>query len=141
MINAVRQAAVVPVYDGRVCLVTSRSRRRWVLPKGKIDPGHTPAEAALAEAWEEAGLFGALDPEPAGSYVYEKFDRDHHVLVFRMAVTDVCDEWPERAERRRAWVTLDEVAEWVDEPGLRDILRRVVRADQPADAGVTAPGG
>ena len=57
-----RQAATIPVRDGRVCLVTSSNGRRWVLPKGQIDPGHTPAEAALVEAWEEAGLVGALEP-------------------------------------------------------------------------------
>src|SRR6476620_2968172 len=68
----VRQAAVGPVRDGRVCLVTSSSGRRWVVPKGQIDPGHTPGEAALIEAWEEAGLVGALDPEPIGTYAYEK---------------------------------------------------------------------
>lgn len=131
MANWLRQAAVIPVYDGRVCLVTSRNGRRWVLPKGRIDPGHTADQAALIEAWEEAGLFGTLDPEPVGSYVYEKLDRDHHVQVFRMTVTEMRDEWPEKQFRRRAWVSAEEVAEWVEEPGLRDILRRVLRTEQP----------
>lgn len=132
MLNRVRQAGVIPVYDGRVCLVTSRSGRRWVLPKGRIDPGHTPSQAAEIEAWEEAGLVGSLDPDPAGSYLYEKYDRGYHVLVFRMAVARVHDDWPERTERRRAWVSADEAAEWVEEPDLRAILRRVLRADEPA---------
>lgn len=132
MLNRVRQAGVIPVYDGRVCLVTSRSGRRWVLPKGRIEPGHTPSQAAAIEAWEEAGLVGSLDPDPAGSYLYEKYDRGYHVLVFRMAVARVHDDWPERTERRRAWVSADEAAEWVEEPDLRAILRRVLRADEPA---------
>lgn len=132
MLNRVRQAGVIPVFDGRVCLVTSRSGRRWVLPKGRIDPGHTPGQAAAIEAWEEAGLVGVLDPEPAGEFVYEKYDRGYHVLVFRMTVAQVHDDWPERGMRRRAWVSADEAAEWVDEPGLREILRRVLRADEPA---------
>jgi 8-oxo-dGTP pyrophosphatase MutT (NUDIX family) len=29
---------------------------RWDLPKGLADPGETPREAAVREAWEEAGL-------------------------------------------------------------------------------------
>lgn len=127
MPESVRQAAVIPVEAGRVCVVTSRSGRRWVLPKGVIDPGHTPGEAALLEAWEEAGLVGVLDPEPVGSYVYEKFDREHHVLVYRMTVTDARDDWPERPFRQREWLTAEEVIERVEEPGLRDILRRVFR--------------
>ena len=60
MARAIEQAAAIPVYDGRVCLVTSRTGRRWVIPKGRIDPGHTAAEAARIEAWEEAGLLGVL---------------------------------------------------------------------------------
>jgi len=71
MAQVLRQAAVVPLADGQVGLVTSSSGRRWVVPKGMIDPGHSPGEAALIEAWEEAGLVGVLDPEPAGSYLYE----------------------------------------------------------------------
>src|SRR5437899_3082732 len=121
----IKQAAVIAVKDGRVCLVTSRSGRRWVLPKGVVDPGHTPGEAALLEAWEEAGLVGALDPDPVGSYVYEKFDRGHHVLVYRMTVTEVRDDWPERSFRERAWLSAEEVIDRVEEPGLRDLLRQV----------------
>ncbi|MBP3956141.1 NUDIX hydrolase [Gemmata sp. G18] len=119
----VRQAAAIPVRDGRVCLVTSSSGRRWVVPKGQIDPGHTAGEAALVEAWEEAGLVGALDTEPLGSYAYEKLGRELHVLVYRMTVTEARDEWPERDLRVRAWVTLDEALDRIEEPGLRDLLR------------------
>jgi 8-oxo-dGTP pyrophosphatase MutT (NUDIX family) len=109
--------------DDRVCLVTSSSGRRWVVPKGQIDPGHTAGEAALVEAWEEAGLVGALDPEPLGTYAYEKLDREHHVLVFRMLVTEVRDEWPERNLRAREWVTLYDALDRIEEPGLRELLR------------------
>src|SRR5918912_538575 len=97
----VNQSGVIPVLDGRVWMVTSSSRRRWVFPKGQIDPGHTPGESALLEAWEEAGLVGTLDPEPVGNYVYEKYERPHHVLVYRMRVIEVRDDWPERGLRER----------------------------------------
>lgn len=119
------QSAAIPVHKGLVCMVTSRSGRRWVFPKGQIDPGHTPSEAALLEAWEEAGVVGTLDPDPVGNYVYEKFNSPHHVLVFHMRVLEVHDEWPERDLRERDWLTVAEALERVDEPGLRDLLRRV----------------
>jgi 8-oxo-dGTP pyrophosphatase MutT (NUDIX family) len=119
----VRQAAVIPVRDGRVCLVTSSSGRRWVVPKGQIDPGHTPGEAALVEAWEEAGLVGTLDAEPLGTYAYEKLGRELLVLVYRMPVTEVRESWPERGLRDRVWLTPDEAASRVEEPGLRDLIR------------------
>ena len=127
----VRQAATIPIRDDRVCLVTSSSGRRWVVPKGQIDPGHTAGEAALVEAWEEAGLVGALDAEPLGSYAYEKLGRELHVLVFRMSVTEVRDEWPERPIRTRAWVTLDEALDRIDEPGLRNLLRIAFHLNHP----------
>lgn len=119
----VRQAAAIPVKDGRVCLVTSSSGRRWVVPKGQIDPGHTAGEAALVEAWEEAGLVGVLDPEPLGTYAYEKYGRELLVCVFKMIVTEVRDEWPERQLRARAWVTPDEAINRIEEAGLRDLMR------------------
>jgi 8-oxo-dGTP pyrophosphatase MutT (NUDIX family) len=125
----VRQSAAIPLRDGRVCMVTSSSGRRWVLPKGQIDPGHTAGEAALVEAWEEAGLLGVLDPDPVGSYVYEKLGRECHVLVYKMAVTEVRDEWPEKGVRQRAWLAPAEAVARVEEPGLRDIIRQVFRLD------------
>jgi 8-oxo-dGTP pyrophosphatase MutT (NUDIX family) len=131
MPNWVRQAAAIPMLDNRVCLVTSSSGRRWVVPKGQIDAGHTAGEAALVEAWEEAGLVGALDAEPLGTYAYEKLGRELHVLVYRMLVTEVRDEWPERNLRTREWVTLEDALERIEEAGLRDLLRLAFRLRQP----------
>ena len=131
MANGVRQAAAIPVRGDRVCMVTSSGGRRWVFPKGLIDPGHTAGEATLIEAWEEAGLVGVLDGEPVGSYVYEKLGRECHVVVFRMTVTEARDRWPEQHIRQREWITVDEAIDRVDEPGLRDILRMVFGVRHP----------
>ncbi len=116
------QAAALPVRGGLVCLVTSRGGKRWVIPKGMIDPGHTPAEAAAAEAWEEAGLTGELSPAPVGSYQYQKYGTTHEVAVYVLAVTAEAADWPERPVRRREWLTPAEAADRVAEPGLRAIL-------------------
>lgn len=127
----VSQSGVVPVHEGRVCMVTSRSGRRWVFPKGVIDAGHTPGAAALLEAWEEAGLVGTLDPEPVGNYVYEKDGRTHHVLLFRMRVIEIRDHYPERGLRERVWLSVDEAIGRVEEPGLRELLRQAFGASHP----------
>lgn len=126
--QTLRQAAVVPVMDGQICMVTSSSGKRWVVPKGMIDPGHTPGEAALVEAWEEAGLVGVLAPEPAGSYLYEKYGRTHHVLVFVLNVTELAADWPEQSVRRRELVDPAEAVDRTEEPGLREIIAAVSRA-------------
>jgi 8-oxo-dGTP pyrophosphatase MutT (NUDIX family) len=34
--------------------MTSRDTGRWIIPKGNIDAGATPAKAAEKEAYEEA---------------------------------------------------------------------------------------
>ena len=126
----IRQAGAIPLRNGRLCLVTSRrNRKRWVIPKGLIDPGYTAGAAALQEAWEEAGLVGTLDPEPVGSYLYDKYGGTCHVTVFVMHVTKVTQEWPERESRQRIWVSPAAAIRRIDDPGLIDIVRAVVAAE------------
>jgi 8-oxo-dGTP pyrophosphatase MutT (NUDIX family) len=119
------QAASIPWRDGKVCLVRSRSGRRWVIPKGNIDPGHTAGEAALIEAWEEAGLVGHLQGTAIGSFVYTKFSRDHHVTVFVMNVTHEAFDFPERLFRSKEWLDPEVAAQRVTDPGLRELILAV----------------
>ncbi|HZT82000.1 MAG TPA: NUDIX hydrolase [Gemmataceae bacterium] len=119
----IQQAAAIPVKGGQVCLVTSTSGKRWVIPKGLIDPGKSAAEMALQEAWEEAGLVGVLWPDPVGSYLYEKYGGTCHVTVFVMQVTEAAEDWPERALRQRAWLTPAHAMARIEDYGLREILR------------------
>ena len=125
MPDAKPQAAAIPIRDGLVCLVSSRNGRRWVVPKGMIDPGHTAQEAAAVEAWEEAGVRGILFADTVGQYRYAKAGRDHAVTVFILHVTSEADRWPEMIARQRVWLTPDDAADRLDEPELRDIVRRL----------------
>ncbi|MEM7296487.1 MAG: NUDIX domain-containing protein, partial [Pseudomonadota bacterium] len=62
------------VTDNRVqiLLVTSRRRKRWIIPKGWPEWGQTPAEAAATEALEEGGVKGQVSDAPLGIYSYVK---------------------------------------------------------------------
>src|ERR1700741_1808514 len=111
----IRQAAVIPFRNGQVCLVSSRSGKRWVVPKGCIEPGKTTAEIALQEAWEKAGLVGLLDHEPIGSYVYEKDGFTCHVIVFLLTVTDAVEVYPEANMRQRVWLSIPQALSRLDE--------------------------
>jgi 8-oxo-dGTP pyrophosphatase MutT (NUDIX family) len=55
-------SASVAVRDdgGRVLLARHVEGDRWLFPGGLIEPGETPADAAVREVWEETGLLVAL---------------------------------------------------------------------------------
>lgn len=42
--------------EGRVLLARHSDGGWWLLPGGAIEPGETPADAAVRETWEEAGV-------------------------------------------------------------------------------------
>lgn len=121
-----RQAGVIPyrisAWGPEALLITSRRRRHWVIPKGIVEPDLTPADSALKEAWEEAGILGRIDAIPVGSYSYQKWGGTCRVLVFLMMVEKLADQWPEAALRTRCWLPWDLAAERVVEPGLRRLL-------------------
>jgi 8-oxo-dGTP pyrophosphatase MutT (NUDIX family) len=121
--GTVRQAAAIPYKAGQVCIVSSRSGKRWVVPKGCLEPGKSAGEIALLEAWEEAGLVGVLSPEPAGSYLYDKAGVTHHVLVFLLEVSEVYDNFPEKGMRERIWLSVSQSLARIEDRGLREILR------------------
>jgi 8-oxo-dGTP pyrophosphatase MutT (NUDIX family) len=124
--NWIRQAAAIPIKDDKICLVTSSSGKRWVVPKGMIDRGMNASETALQEAWEEAGLVGVLGPAPVGSYVYDKWGNTCHVTVFVMRVTEAAEDWPERGVRERSWLSIRQALGRIDDEGLREVVRKAM---------------
>jgi 8-oxo-dGTP pyrophosphatase MutT (NUDIX family) len=124
--RCVRQAGAIAVRRGQVCLVRSRSGKRWVVPKGRLEPGKTLDQVALQEAWEEAGLVGQLRREPVGRYRYRKGGKVHEVLVFLLAVTEALDDWPEARWRRRRWLRPEKAARRIRHEGLRELLAAII---------------
>jgi 8-oxo-dGTP pyrophosphatase MutT (NUDIX family) len=121
--NLIRQAGVIALNGNQICLVTSRSGKRWVVPKGCLEPEKTAAEIALQEAWEEAGIVGILQPDPIGTYFYEKAGFTCHVTIFLMNVTDSAEDWPECHFRERCWLAPPQALQRIDDPGLRELIR------------------
>jgi 8-oxo-dGTP pyrophosphatase MutT (NUDIX family) len=106
------QAAAVPIQwrsgQRQVCLIRRRGTRDWGIPKGHIENGDTPGEAALTEAREEAGLVGRIDGSSVGTYSYWKWEGRLTVCVYVMTVLDVLPVWDEMDVRERRWTTLDD---------------------------------
>jgi 8-oxo-dGTP pyrophosphatase MutT (NUDIX family) len=123
------QAAVLALRDnGRaleVCLLRKRKSNKWGIPKGLIDPGQTPEETALNEAWEEAGIVGALVGPSLGTYSYEKWGSVLTVAVYVMRVVDEHATWPEMSFRERAWKSMSEAASLLATHPVRPLLDRV----------------
>src|SRR6516165_9146816 len=128
-LDVIRQAAAIPFKHDSLCVVTSRSGKRLVIPKGCLEPGKTAGQIALQEAWEEAGLLGVLQRQPVGSYMYEKLGNAYHVTVFLMEVTESKSEWPECLAPQRLWLLPTAVVNRVDYLGLRKLLRKVLAAE------------
>ena len=116
--------------DGKrqVLLVTSRETRRWVIPKGWPMIGLSDGEAAMQEAWEEAGVAEAeLVKKPVGKFGYRKIiDKKPgvpvRVTVYRVKVRETAKKFPERHQRKRKWVSPKRAASMVREPGLKKML-------------------
>lgn len=112
----------------QVLLVTSRTRKRWIIPKGWPADGMTPAEAAAQEAWEEGGAVGKVSDMCFGIYSYvknlPKDDLPCVVAVFPMKVKKLANSYPEHNQRRRKWFSPRKAAKKVMEPELREILNR-----------------
>ena len=120
--KTIRQAAVIAVYRGRICLVTSSSGRHWLLPKGHLEHGSKLCETALQEAWEEAGLVGKLAGDSVGQYRFKKLGREYRVEVFWMKVTKVWRHWPEQKRRRRCWLWPSDALTRIDHAPMRRIV-------------------
>lgn len=115
--------------DGfQVMLVTSRTRKRWILPKGWPEPGLTPAQCAEKEAFEEGGVKGKAYDLCLGVYSYVKLLDDGLLIpclgmVYPIRVKTVLTKYPEKDERKRKWFSAKKAASLVDEPELKKIIK------------------
>ena len=135
MARADRQAAVIPYRIRKdrveVALVTTFRGKRWIVPKGSVDDGELPREAAIREAEEEAGLLGVVARKPLGRYRYVNGSNRCRVDVYVMRVTEVLDHWLEAKFRRRRWMRIPDAAACLREE-LREFvngIERVARRD------------
>lgn len=117
-----RQSGVIPVLDGRVVLITAKKSERWIIPKGHVEKGLSPADSAAKEALEEAGLIGVVHHQQAGQFGYRKFGKHFSVELYPLYIETMLDEWDEMHERQRRLVTPAEAIEMVCHDELRKVI-------------------
>lgn len=132
-----RQYAALPFRRTRkgaleIMLVTSRETRRWIIPKGWPIAGVEPHNLAALEAMEEAGLLGKIADKPIGSYRYDKKRGDGSIVncevdTFAFEVEQQMPAWPEQDERKTKWFAPEEAAAQVQEPELRDLIKKLAK--------------
>jgi 8-oxo-dGTP pyrophosphatase MutT (NUDIX family) len=79
---------------------------KWNLPAGHVDPGETPGQAAIREAFEETGFTVELDREVLVEQAPEK-GREFHAFSARIREGELVI--PEDELLAAAWFTLDEI--------------------------------
>lgn len=107
---------VVPIRDGKVCMVLNREHRFWCFPGGHAEIGLTWQEAARKELVEEAGLVAKdEDMKPFASVSGYTITYGNNEPVNLFSLIFVCDKFDEHgiedeeeiAEKR--WFDFDEV--------------------------------
>ena len=125
------QVAALPWrrHDGEleVLLITTRTTKRWIVPKGWLEDGLTASESAAREALEEAGVVGEIVREPLGKFHYTKRRKSGETLpvevtLFPLEVMRQRKSYLEKHVRETRWCKLDEALTHISEPGLKRLI-------------------
>lgn len=124
-----RRVAVIPVVKKnnkyKVCLVTSRYKRKWILPTGKHEKNLSDEKVAMLEAFEEAGVKGKIDKSfckqlavssPSGK-------KKRKTKLYLINVDEQLKNWPEKKQRRRTMVNLKELHRYISDKKLKKLIR------------------
>lgn len=124
--------------EHEIAVIRTSEEGRWQLPKGIVDPGETPEQAAIREVSEEAGIKGEI-VEPIDTIEYwfvASYDgpkmRYHKKVSFYLMEYisgDVADHDHEVTEAR--WVTFDEALSMLsfqNEKAVVEMAREMMRS-------------
>jgi 8-oxo-dGTP pyrophosphatase MutT (NUDIX family) len=105
-----------------VLLITSIRKKKWIIPKGYVEFNLSHFESAKKEAYEEAGVYGENETIELGSFKVNKAIGICLIQVFSMEVNKILDDYPDKDKRRRKWFSIEEAAQIVTRPELKQII-------------------
>ena len=120
-----KQSSVIPFKSNNekleLLIIRSRKDKKWIFPKGIIEPTLTSQESAKKEAEEEAGVKGVIKDKYLGIYSYKKWGGKCKVKVYALEVKEILDIW-EESFRLRRWINIDEVNKYISSKKIIKII-------------------
>jgi 8-oxo-dGTP pyrophosphatase MutT (NUDIX family) len=115
-----------------ILLITTRTTRRWIVPKGWPLKNCTPAECAAYEALEEAGVIGTMAKKAIGTFLYDKHRKSGEIVpckveVFPMEVITRRRKWVEMNVRESRWCSCAEAMSLITDAGLLRLIAKFAR--------------
>ena len=108
----------------RVLLVRSkRNTKEWIFPKGHIEAGETPREAALRETHEEAGVAG-LVIDHIEAMQFESARGTIEVEYYLIAWTE---DVHSSEQRERQWCSVDDALALLEFKDAKELLFKALR--------------
>lgn len=124
-------ALVLDASGHRTLVMLHTKLHRWLQPGGHADGDHELAGVALKEATEETGIAGLRVRVPAVDIDIHSVDHGDHLgehlhldLRFVVVAPPGAVECGNHESQALRWVTLEELEELADEPGLIRLARR-----------------
>jgi 8-oxo-dGTP pyrophosphatase MutT (NUDIX family) len=130
-----RAAGGILIHNGNILLLDRPSRGEVRLPKGHIEEGESPVEAALREVREEAGYthldvvadLGTQRVQFVDPYRERRVTRDERYFLMRLRGAQRVERGEHEQQFTPVWVPADDAVARLTFESEREFVRRALR--------------
>ena len=121
-----QHSAGVLVFDKNKVLLLQYLQGHWDFPKGHVEAGETPEEAALRELLEETGLTAEIIPgfRETISYSFGSHNRIKKDVVFFLGTTNSAEVRLSHEHQGFAWLPFEDALKKVTFENARSLLKK-----------------